>query len=127
MTTKKKIIIGVIALILVAIVVYFLFKDPIRNMLKPKVIAPDSSNAVPLINTTLTSVAANDNFPLQVGSVGPNVGVLQAALRKLSGGKISIDNKFGNETKTQVIAAGPNLYPVQKDDFDLILMYANSI
>lgn len=128
MTLKKKIIIGVIALILVAIAAYFFLKK------KPAALVPAAPKVDPnngamsgTINGQIPGTVTNDNFPLQIGSVGHNVEVLQAALNKLSGSNLTIDGVFGSKTKDKVMAAGPNLYPVQKDDFDLIMLYSNSI
>ncbi len=58
--------------------------------------------------------STGDNFPLGVGSRGPNVKALQSAL------KITADGAFGNQTKAAVISAGYSV-PVSKIDFDKIV------
>lgn len=49
-----------------------------------------------------TSKERNDEFPLKVGSYGPNVKGLQNSLNKVYNAGLKVDSSFGDLTKTAV-------------------------
>lgn len=124
---KKQIIIIVVALVLIAGIVWFYFK-------KAKPIISDTQlnntiNTTPGETNTTLAVVPNDNFPLVKGSEGENVVYLQQALKKLNPNLgITSDGIFGPQTYNAVLlTVGTSYYPVTQANFTKILTLANNI
>ena len=99
----KKILIIVVAVLLIATVLYFVFRKPKVQTQDPLINPnPNPSNTTP----TNTTPPINDTFPLRVGSKGENVKRLQIALNKINpNNKLSYDSNFGNQTRIAIITS----------------------
>ena len=116
---------GLIGIIL-GYIVYFLFFK------KKKALDTEIDTTItPGTNTTpiVTAPAANDSFPLQIGSKGSNVKYLQNALNKINPTyTIPADGAFGTQTKSfLLVTMGTAYYPVTSTLFSKILQKANQI
>lgn len=99
MKKSTKILIVVLAVILIGVIIYFIFKPKkITNSETPYTPKPPSNGG------SNTNTAANDNFPLKVGSVGENVKRLQMALNRINTlNTITVDGVFGNDTRLKLL------------------------
>lgn len=130
-------IIGFLALVFIIVVAYNYFKDKVPANGLPDVLPPNPGNG----NTT--PPAANDLYPLQKGSKGPNVKYLQQAVNRIikdSGKNLSLivteDGSFGDKTYNALVTgvgtttywATPKLstYPVTLTAFTQILQKSNA-
>ena len=101
MTKNKKILVIVIALILISVILYFVFRkksDPQVEMIP----LPDGSVAP-------VSQFIAEQFPLNVGMQGENIRRLQVAINRLNktSAKIAEDGVFGAETKRKLLLSVP--------------------
>mgnify|MGYP001027931261 CR=1 FL=1 len=116
MSKRKKTIIGIIAFLIIALILWFAFK-PAKSKTEDAAIIPD---------VTPTPPVNLDAFPLKVGSKGNNVRRLQMALNRIGGGtnKIAEDGVFGNQTRLKVLTtlatssynAGPEITESQLNE-----------
>lgn len=94
MSKRAKIISIVVALLIVGLVLYFLFRKP---KALPTVIAPEPVKGAP-------AVVETDQFPFDEGSRGDNVRRLQVALNRIKpSDKIIEDGVFGPTTRTKLL------------------------
>lgn len=139
--TRKKIIIGVVLLVIVAASVWYLF------FRKPKVteitIAPlpgntggstntgtkpktgtTNTNTTQVSTTPPPAVSVNENFPLQVGSNGPRVALLQNALKRIKPSLTLPSNGiFDEATRIATITyVGTAYYPVTANNYSAIMI-----
>jgi peptidoglycan hydrolase-like protein with peptidoglycan-binding domain len=113
MSKRKKIIIGIVAFLIIAAILYFAFK-PVKS---------EPIETTPLPDVKPTPPVNLDAFPLKVGSKGSNVKRLQNALNRIGGptGKIAEDGDFGNQTRLKILttlstssySAGPSITETQ--------------
>ena len=101
MTKNKKILVIVVALILISVILYFVFRkksDPQIDMIP----LPDGSKAP-------ASQFIPEQFPLNVGMQGENIRRLQVAINRLNktSAKIAEDGIFGAETKNKFLLSVP--------------------
>ncbi len=108
--TNLIIAIVVLALILLGIMTYNYYKNKNTSgdQNPPPIPDPGKGNTSP--------PAGNDNFPLQIGSVGPNVKYLQGALNRIATTlnkenlKVTEDGIFGQKTKDAIyLLVGTNV------------------
>lgn len=97
----------VVAVIIVAIALYFIFRNP-------GVDDPNESNT-PVPPGSSSSSWIKEFFPLNVGMWGEQIKALQTALG------ITADGKFGNQTKAAVISKGYAV-PLSLADYNKIVI-----
>jgi peptidoglycan hydrolase-like protein with peptidoglycan-binding domain len=116
---KKSLIITIIVgVLLTALLVWMYFRDkkaPEQATLPP-VTPPPAGNTTPQVDQGAFTQAANDDFPLQIGSKGDRVKSLQSKLNQIKPAgyqPLTVDGNFGQGTYNAVITwAGTTLYPV---------------
>lgn len=96
MSKRTKIIVLILALVTVALVLYFVFRKP-KSL--PDVVTPpaDAAPAQPV---------ANDSFPFDFGTRGDNVRRMQMALNRIKPSeKITEDGIFGTATRSKLLTS----------------------
>lgn len=114
---KKTLLFIVIAIIIVIIIVLvFKYRDVLFGV---------SASPVQLPSPGLPSKSSNDNFPLKLGSRGPNVKILQQSLNNLSltlgFTRLTEDGVFGSKTQDAVNKA-LSKKEVTQDDFNTYIL-----
>lgn len=116
MKTGKKILIIVIALILIAVIAYFIFfRKPKQDNTVVSGSPSPTPNPVPSPSGSTTVGGPVSAFPLKKGSTGENVRRLQIALNLIdkNGTDISQDGIYGNQTYDKILTVLPtNAYNV---------------
>lgn len=101
----KWIFLGVAAIIILAIILYFVFRNPVED--------PNKTNT-PVPPNSPTPKWVKESFPLNVGMYGPKIKAMQAVL-----GNITVDGKLGPQTKGAIESAGYSL-PLSEPDYNKI-------
>lgn len=124
MTKNKKILIIVIAVLLIAVISYFIFRTKKTQDIQPANVTPP--NQGPAKSSYLP-----EKFPLDINMQGENVLRLQKALNRIKPTfKISEDGILGYETKTKLLTTLPitlSALPMKETNFIEILKQANNI
>lgn len=106
---KKKLVLllGGAAVLSALIGIYFIFRGKGKNV-TAKVVEPEKpKTTTPTVNTKTTNTSVSSDFPLQLGSKGKWVILLQAMLNFLNNAKLTLDGDFGNNTKNAIVAYPP--------------------
>ena len=92
---KKKIIIGIAIILILAAIAYFIFKPKKENKEDEK----------PILNPDGIKVSqVGETFPLKSGANGENTKRLQTALNRIKpASPITVDGIFGNQTRIKII------------------------
>lgn len=97
MSKQNKIIVIVLALVIVGLALYFLFRKP-KAALSAITEAPGATPAAALVK--------NDDSPFDFGSRGDNVRRLQMALNRIKAQpRITEDGVFGAETRAKLLTS----------------------
>lgn len=125
MSTRIKILIIVLALVIAAAAYWFLKKPSLASQTaNNSAPMPESGNGIP-------RVIANDNFPLQLGSAGQNVRYLQNALNKIRPlNKLVLDGVLGANTRQALLITVDtkrSALPMSQVNFNSILAQANKV
>jgi len=126
MSTKQKIVISIVAVLLIAVILYFVFRKK-----KDEVIADPAS----LLNSGSSAPKSNfipESFPLNLNMQGDSVKRLQMALNRLNttSPKIAEDGIFGMETKTKLLRTVPitqSTLPMAESTLIDIIKKANNL
>jgi len=120
MTKKTKIILVVVAILLVAVISYFIFRKKASANTVATIPAADTSN----------KPITNDNFPLNVGSQGENVKRLQMALNRIKPtDKLIEDGVFASKTRVKLLLTLPvtlSKLPMDEVQLNAIIKQANN-
>jgi hypothetical protein len=124
MTTKQKIGVVVLLVVITAVGLYFWFKEP-EIVQDTNLGNPINPNPV----VTNTTAAANDNFPLVKGSAGDRVKSIQTAINKINpNAKLTVDGVLGTGTYTAIVTyVGTKYYPVTTANFMTILQKSQQV
>ena len=126
---KKKIIIAVIALLLIGVILYFVFRTkavPTDTNLTGIPVVPSSDGK------TMVPSFTPESFPLDLGMQGDNVRHLQWSLNRLNKGSEAVkeDGIFGNDTKKKLLLTVPisqSQLPMSKSTLNAIMAKANLV
>lgn len=121
MSTRTKIIITVVALLILGMVLYFLFRKPKAPAIDLTQNPAEPAKPTPLVNT--------DEFPFGEGARGDNVRRLQMALNRIApDSKILEDGVFGGKTRTKLAVSVPTTLsqlPLTKERWLKIIQLGN--
>lgn len=122
---KRKTLIIIIVSLVIVLVALYIYK---RSKNKPAAEAP-AGDSHDHSGSTATVPAANDKFPLKVGSNGENVKYLQRAINRIAPpANLVVDGDFGNKTYTAIILyIGTSYYPVSQAQWTYILNKSNNL
>lgn len=99
---------AVAAVVIIAVILYFIFRNPVAD--------PNKTNT-PVPTDSPTPKWVKETFPLNVGMYGPKIKALQKAL----GFSIADqDGKLGPQTKAGIIAKGYAV-PLSQTDYNTII------
>lgn len=111
-STYKIIFIAVAVVIILAVVLYFIFRNPVKD--------PNKTNTpVPPGSPTIKWVA--ESFPLNLSMYGPKIKALQIALGfKGLTPETKVDGYLGTNTKNAILAKGYVL-PLSQSDYNILI------
>lgn len=123
MTKRTKITIAIVALVILIVVGYFLFR-------KKKVAeTPAVANNTPG-TTSSTPTYVSDTFPFTVGSQGENVRRLQTALNFINPtNPLATDGVFGSMTRIKLlttVASNLSVLPMPEANLNAIIKQGNN-